>query len=127
MKILVVEDQPIESKLAGHVLTDAGHDAERADAADRALAAIAKRRPDVVLLDLSLPGMDGLAFARTLKADPATRGILIVAVTSWPEKFPRAGALAAGCDAYILKPLSTRTLPEILVGMLEGAGERTER
>jgi CheY-like chemotaxis protein len=125
MKILVVEDQPAELKLAVHVLSAAGYEVDRAIAADQALAAIKEARPSVILLDLSLPGMDGLTLARKLKADPETRGILIVAITSYPEKFSSADALEAGCDAYLQKPVSTRTLPETLAAVVESAGGNT--
>jgi CheY-like chemotaxis protein len=121
MKILVVEDQPGELKLAIHVLSAAGHEVAPAMAAEEALAAIAADRPTIILLDLSLPGMDGLTFARKLKADPSTNEILIVAVTSYPEKFSRAEALDAGCDAYLHKPVSTRTLPETLRAVVENS------
>ena len=122
MKILVVEDQPGELKLAVHVLSAAGHEVAPAMAAEEALAAIAANRPTIILLDLSLPGMDGLTFARKLKADPSTNDILIVAVTSYPEKFSMAEALDAGCDAYLHKPVSTRTLPETLRAVVEKSG-----
>jgi two-component system cell cycle response regulator len=121
MKILVVEDQPTELKLAVHVLSAAGYDVYRAAAADEALTAIETKRPTIILLDLALPGMDGLTLARKLKSDPATTDILIVAVTSHPEKFTMAEALAAGCDAYLQKPVSTRTLPETLRAVVEKA------
>jgi CheY-like chemotaxis protein len=121
MKILVVEDQPAELKLAVHVLSAAGHHVERATAAGEAVTAIAAMRPTIILLDLSLPGMDGLTFARKLKDDPSTNDILIVAVTSYPEKFTMADALDAGCDAYLQKPVSTRTLPETLRAVVENA------
>jgi CheY-like chemotaxis protein len=121
MKILVVEDQPAELKLAVHVLSAAGHEVAPATAAEEALAAIAANRPTIILLDLSLPGMDGLTFARKLKADPSTNDILIVAVTSYPEKFSMAEALEAGCDAYLHKPVSTRTLPETIRAVVENA------
>jgi CheY-like chemotaxis protein len=121
IKILVVEDHPTELKLAVHVLSAAGHEVAPALAADHALAAIAANRPTIILLDLSLPGMDGLTLARKLKSDPSTSGILIVAVTSYPEKFTRAEALEAGCDAYLHKPVSTRTLPETLRAVVENA------
>jgi CheY-like chemotaxis protein len=126
MKILVVEDQAIESKLAVHVLSAAGHDVTQADAADEALAAIKAEHPAVILMDLLLPGMDGLTLVRKLKADPATRDIPIVAITSNPEKYSMAEALAAGCDAYLEKPVSTRTLPATLTGVVERA-ERLDR
>ena len=121
MKIFVIEDQPIESKLVINVLHAAGHDVERADAAEKALAAIQENHPDIILLDLSLPGMDGLALARKLKADPATRMIPIVALTSYPEDFSYPQAMSAGCDAYLEKPLSTRTLPNVLAKLVANA------
>jgi CheY-like chemotaxis protein len=121
MKILVVEDHPAELKLAVHVLSAAGHDVERAAAAGEALAAIEAKRPTIILMDLSLPGTDGLTLARKLKSDPATNDILIVAVTSYPEKFTKADALDAGCDAYLHKPVSTRTLPQTLRAVVENA------
>jgi CheY-like chemotaxis protein len=114
VKILVVEDQPVELKLALDVLAAAGHQVERASTADQALAAIEAEHPDVVLLDLLLPGMDGLTLARKLRADKATRDISIVIITSYPERFPSADALAADCDLYMQKPLNTRTLPAML-------------
>ena len=121
IKILVVEDQPAELKLAVHVLSAAGHEVDRAIAAEQALAAIETNRPTVILLDLSLPGMDGLTLARKLKADRATSDILIVAVTSYPEKFTMAEALEAGCDAFLHKPVSTRTLPATLRAVVDNA------
>ncbi|MBV8544040.1 MAG: response regulator [Acidobacteria bacterium] len=127
MKILVVEDQPAELKLAVHVLSAAGFEVDQAVAAEQAIAAIKEDRPQIILLDLSLPGVDGLTLARKLKADPSTREILIVAITSYPERFPMAEALAAGCDAYLPKPVSTRTLPETLRTVMknaEGDGDR---
>jgi CheY-like chemotaxis protein len=71
---------------------------------------IKARQPEVILLDLKLPGMDGLALARRLKQDPATKHIPIVAITAAPETFSQSAALAAGCDAYIVKPVDTRKL-----------------
>lgn len=121
LKILVVEDQVAELKLAVHVLSAAGHDVAPAIAAEEALVAIAANRPSIILLDLSLPGMDGLTLARKLKADAATKEILIVAITSYPEKFTIADALAAGCDAYLQKPVSTRSLPATLRAVVQNA------
>jgi CheY-like chemotaxis protein len=127
MKILVVEDQPGELKLAVHVLSAAGHEVAPAVAAEEALAAIAANRPTIILLDLVLPGMDGLTLARKLKDDPSTSDILIVAVTSYPEEFSRAKALDAGCDAYLHKPVSTRTLPETLRTVVKNAESDGDR
>lgn len=117
MKILVIEDQPTELKLAHHVLSAAGHDVSGAAAAEQAFAAIKWDRPQLILLDLVLPGMDGLALVRKLRADPETRDIHVVAITSCPEKFPKTAALAAGCDAYLAKPINTRELSRQLTAV----------
>jgi DNA-binding response OmpR family regulator len=118
MKILVVEDQPNELKLAHQVLAAAGHSVSEAGTADQAFAAIKLDRPQLILLDLMLPGMDGLTLARKLKGDPATSGIPVVAVTSFPEEYSKTAALAAGCDAFFAKPINTRDLSLRLVAVL---------
>ncbi len=112
MKILVVEDEPASLKLAYLVLAASGHEVTRAEAAEQALAEIVCSAPDAILLDLELPTVNGLALARLLKADPQTRHIVIIAVTCYPERYPRARALAAGCDGYLVKPIDTRQLPQ---------------
>ena len=111
----------MDLKLADLVLSTAGHDVSTAEAAEQAFAAIREGHPQLILIDLDLPGMDGLAIARKLKADPDTRAIHIVAVTCYPEKFPKAAALAAGCDAYLLKPINTRKLSDQLNAVAEGS------
>lgn len=125
MKILVIEDQPVELKLAHHVLKAAGHTVSSVAAAEGAFDSIKADRPQIILLDLSLPGMDGITLVRLLKTDPETRDIPVVAVTSYPEKFSQAEALGAGCDAYFLKPVSTRTLSLELSAVVEkSSGDR---
>jgi two-component system cell cycle response regulator len=111
LKILVIEDTPSDLKLAQIVLSSAGHSVSCAEAAEQALQAVKQNKPQIILLDLLLPDIDGLAFARSLKADPETRDIHIVAVTSFPERYSKAEVLAAGCDAYLTKPINTRRLP----------------
>src|SRR3954467_13283902 len=125
MNILVVEDQPTELKLPEPVLSPPGFEVDEAAAADEAVASIEEDPPNVILLDLSLPGVDGLKLARKLKTNPATPHILIVAVTSYPERFPMKDALEAGCDAYLPKPVSTRALPKTLAAVLENAESRS--
>ncbi len=114
MKILIVEDQPTELKLAHHVLNASGHSVTGVDAAEQAFASIKADRPEIILVDLGLPGMDGLGLVRKLRGDPETRDIRIVAVTSYPEKFTKLDAFHAGCDAYLPKPINTRKLPQEL-------------
>ena len=120
MKILVVEDEPASMKLAYLVLSTEGHDVSQADAVMRALEEIAESEPEIILLDLHLPQPDGLALARAIKSDPARQHIVIVAVTAYPETFPREEALAAGCDAYIVKPINTRLLATQMAAALKG-------
>jgi CheY-like chemotaxis protein len=122
MKILIVEDQAMERKLARHVLIASGHTVSGTDAAESVFASIKEDRPEVILLDMSLPGMDGLALVRKLKADPATRDIHVVAITSFPEQYSKAEVLEAGCEAYLRKPFSTRKLPQQLSDVLARGG-----
>jgi len=105
MNILVIEDDPVDRKLAGVVLC--------------AMLSIAQSTPDVILLDLRLPGMDGATLVRNLRANPETRGIPIVAVTSFPERFGREEMMAAGCDAYLVKPIDTRALSHQMKAVIE--------
>lgn len=117
MKILVIEDDPTDMKLLSAVLQSSGHRVLERGSAEQAVEEIKVRPPEVILLDLKLPGMDGLALARRLKRDPATQHIPIVAITAAPEQFSHAAALAAGCDAYIAKPVDTRQFSEQVVGV----------
>ena len=121
MKILVVEDEPANLKLARLVLAAEGHDVTEAQAVDKAVAAIRRRAPEAILLDLELSGANGLILARNLKRDPKTRHIPIVALTAFPDRFSRKAALEAGCDGYLLKPISTRTLPQQMAELVQSA------
>jgi CheY-like chemotaxis protein len=111
MKVLVIEDDPTDLKLMGAVLKMSGHIVRERTSAEEAAAAIAADVPDVILLDLHLPGKDGLALVRELKAGAATRSIPIVAVTAYTDRYRREDVVAAGCDACITKPIDTRQLP----------------
>ena len=113
-RVLIVDDNATNAKLVAYVMRDAGFEVDTAGDAAAALARIAAARPRVILMDLQLPGTDGLVLARHLKADPATRGIAIVAVTAYAMKGDRERALAAGCDDYVTKPIDTRTLPSLV-------------
>lgn len=119
MKILIVEDHPTEQKLAHHVLSAAGYEVTSIHESERALEAIREDRPEIILLDMALPGMDGLGLLRQLKADPETRDIPVATVTSYPERYSREALTTAGCDAYFVKPLSTRTLPQDLENLVD--------
>jgi CheY-like chemotaxis protein len=110
----VIEDNPTHLKLAALVLSAAGLQVSEVEAAERAFSAISQEKPDVILVDLVLPGMDGLTLVRTLKANPVTRAIPIVAVTAYADQFTQKDAVAAGCDAYLVKPIDTRDLPRVI-------------
>jgi two-component system, cell cycle response regulator len=110
MKVMVVEDEPASSKLVSVVLAAEGHSVTTASTAEAAFESVKADKPDVLLLDLLLPGMDGLGLARLLKGDPSTERIRIIALTAFPDVFHKEQALSAGCHAFLVKPVNTRTL-----------------
>jgi len=118
MKILVVENDPTSLKLTADVLQMDGHVVMLAVSADQAIESVQTVRPDVILLDLNLPHIEGLAVARQCRKLPATRNVPIVAVTAYPMEFGHVEALAAGCDDYIQKPINTRTLSDRLEALV---------
>jgi CheY-like chemotaxis protein len=120
-KILMVDDNPGNLKLLSFVLGKHGYELKSALDAEQALSILKEFRPQLILMDIQLPGMDGLELTRRLKADPAYREILIVAVTASAMKGDEEVALAAGCDGYVTKPIDTRALPILVARYLEGA------
>lgn len=123
--ILIVDDNPTNLKLVSYLMKAQGYDVATAGDADSALASIAARRPRLILMDLQLPGIDGLELTRRLKADPATRDIIVIAVTAFAMKGDRDKAIEAGCDDYVAKPIDTRGLPALIarhLGRQESAG-----
>lgn len=120
MKVLVIEDDAVDRKLVGAVLRFDGHSVQDGSSAQEAAEAVRRDPPDVILLDLRLPGMDGLALARQIKSDPTTRDIPIIAVTAYPERYPRQALLDAGCEAWIVKPVDTRALSKQIEQALGG-------
>jgi len=107
--ILLVEDNEANQMLASAVLELEGFEVQVAGSAVEALDQITERMPDLILMDVQLPGQDGLSLTRQLKADPATAAIPIVALTAHAMSGDRATALGAGCAGYISKPIDTRT------------------
>lgn len=108
--ILVVDDNPTNLKLVSDVLEFDGYRILKAADAEAAQEIIKTTRPDLILMDIALPGMDGLTLTRQLKADVQTRQIVIVALTAFAMKGDDLKAREAGCDGYITKPFDTRTL-----------------
>ena len=107
--VLVVEDNEVNQLLTASVLEREGFAVDLARTSSEAMERIRTHRPDVILMDVQLPGMDGLSFTRKLKADPVTAAITIVAVTAHAMAGDREQTLAAGCAGYISKPIDTRT------------------
>ncbi len=120
-RILIVDDNVTNLKLVAYLVKAKGYEVSTAVDADSALASIAAQRPQLILMDLQLPGVDGLELTRRLKADPVTRDIKIIAVTAYAMKGDQERALAAGCDDYVTKPIDTRALPETIARHLEAA------
>jgi CheY-like chemotaxis protein len=109
-RILIIDDNPTNLKLASDVLLNDGFVVETAQDAEQAQAILEQRIPDLVLMDIALPGMDGLTLTRRLKADNRFAHLPIVALTASAMRGDQGKALAAGCAGYITKPIDTRTL-----------------
>jgi CheY-like chemotaxis protein len=116
--ILIVDDNPANMKLVRILLSGEGYDVHTALDAKEALTKLRSSRPDLILMDIQLPGMDGLELTRRLKSDPATRDIKIVGLTAYAMRGDQERIMAAGCDGYIPKPIDTRTLPNSIKGYL---------
>jgi two-component system cell cycle response regulator DivK len=109
--VLIVEDNPRNLKLVRDVLQHVGYRTLEATTAEDGLALAGEHRPDLVLMDVQLPGMDGAEALTRLRADPATSGIPVVAVTAFAMKDDGARFVAAGFDGYVEKPISVREFP----------------
>ena len=122
--ILIVDDNAANLKLVQVLLASEGYEVRTAQDAEEALVALASFKPRIILMDLQLPGMDGLALTRRLKADPATSGIAVVALTAYAMKGDEQKALDAVCDGYITKPINTRTFPQEVARLVASWPER---
>ena len=105
-KVLIIEDNPANMTLAKFLLQSAGHSVLAATDAETGLTLARAEQPDLVLMDIQLPGMDGLQATAVLKSDDATRDIPVIALTALAMKGDEARIRAAGCDGYIAKPLA---------------------
>jgi two-component system cell cycle response regulator DivK len=119
-KILVVEDNPANMKLSTLLLRHAGHDVLCAVDAETALTIARTDRPDLILMDIQLPGIDGLAATQLLKQDPATASTPVIALTAMAMKADQEKSHLAGCDAYIAKPLRYKDLHAAIDKLLAG-------
>ena len=112
--ILLVDDSLQNLKLTRFLLKQGGFEVGTAENAEQALSALEEHVPDMILMDIQLPGMDGLALTRHLRRDDSLRSVPIVAFTASAIKGDADLALAAGCDGYITKPIDTRTFVSVV-------------
>jgi CheY-like chemotaxis protein len=126
LKVLLIEDNPINMELATDLLEGSGFEVVTAQDAELGINLARETQPSLILMDLSLPGMDGLQATKALKADPQTAAIPIVAVTAHAMKGDEQKALDAGCEGYITKPIDTRMFPMLVMQFLEQAVQRNK-
>lgn len=124
-RILLVDDNPLNLKLAADILEMDGYGVMKAGDADHAQQQIAEALPDLILMDIAMPGMDGLELTRKLKADERFNHIPVIALTASAMKGDDEKAYAAGCDGYITKPIDTRRFAQQVAGLL--AAHSTDR
>jgi two-component system, cell cycle response regulator DivK len=114
LQVLVIEDTPLNMELVVTILQQAGHVPLQAETAARGLALARSAQPDVILMDVQLPDMDGLSATRMLKADPMTGDIPVIALTAFAMKGDEEKSIAAGCDGYVTKPVRYKELLTML-------------
>jgi CheY-like chemotaxis protein len=117
-RILVIEDNPANLKLATLMLNKAGHTVTSAQTAEDGLALVRTDPPDLILMDIQLPGISGLDATRLLKQNPATRPIPVIAVTALAMKGDEERMRAVGCDGYLTKPLRYQQLWDSITALL---------
>lgn len=118
--ILLVEDNPVNRRLAEFLLRSQGYQVRAATTAQEAFESLKAERPDLILMDVQLPGMNGLDATKKIKEEPETCDIPVIAVTSYAMKGDREKALAAGCAGYITKPIDKDTFVQEIATVLSG-------
>lgn len=118
-KILIIEDNPMNMDLAVDLLELAGFNVVQAETAEKGIALAKAELPDIILMDISLPGMDGLTAAKILKADDLTKEIPVIATTAHAMKGDEEKAMAAGCNGYLTKPINTKTFSGTVGGFIQ--------
>ena len=121
-QILILDDNAANLKLARILLQVEGYTVRTATDAEDAIRQLATFTPKIILMDIQLPGMDGLELTRRLKADVATKDIVILALTAYAMKGDEEKARAAGCDGYIAKPIDVLSLPKVIAQHLGSPG-----
>jgi CheY-like chemotaxis protein len=122
--VLIVDDHPINLKLASEVLRASAYTVVVAADAEQAQQLLTTLVPDLILMDIALPGMDGLSLTRIIKKDPKLRHVPVVALTAYAMRGDEQKASDAGCDAYITKPIDTRGLVEQVAALIGAARAR---
>ncbi|MCG3189672.1 MAG: Polar-differentiation response regulator DivK [Burkholderiaceae bacterium] len=117
-RILIVDDNEVNIELATFLLARAGMQVSAALEARRALELVESFDPDLILMDIQLPGRDGIALTRQLRSRPAARPLVIVAFTAYAMKGDKERFLAAGCDGYIAKPIDVATFVDDVRALL---------
>ncbi len=120
--ILIVEDNPMNLELATDLLEAAGFTVHQAATAEEGLRLARELSPQMILMDWSLPGIDGLAATQALRADPATRHLRVIALTAHAMRGDEELALQAGCDGYLTKPIDTRTFAGTVAAFIASTG-----
>jgi CheY-like chemotaxis protein len=118
-QVLIVEDTPLNLELAQDILEIAGFEVLAARDAAECFALVAEHRPDLILMDVQLPGKDGLQITRELRANPDTHDVLIVAMTAHAMQEDERRVMDAGCDGYLTKPIQTRRLVAQVTSFLD--------
>ncbi len=115
LSALIIDDNPLNLELIAYLLKNNNYDVTTANNANEALTMLSQDCPQIILLDLQLPDMDGVDLMRKLRADKKYQDTLIIAITAKARKTDQEKAIEAGCDAYIIKPIDVYTLPDVIM------------
>lgn len=121
-RIIIIDDNLSHLKLEKLALAENGYDIRTATNSIELIKLLESFKPQLILMDIQLPGIDGLELTRRLKADPKYKDIIIVAITAYGMKGDKEIALSAGCDGYISKPIDIEIFPQVIAGYLNNAG-----
>lgn len=117
-KILIVEDHELNRILLRDIMQMHGYETLESITAEDGMRLAREQKPDLILMDIQLPGINGLTATRQLKSDPETKNIPVIVVTSFAMEYDKQRALSSGCDAYMSKPVDTRKLPLLVEELL---------
>jgi CheY-like chemotaxis protein len=121
-KVLIIEDNPMNMELAKDLLEVAGYFVLQAETAEKGIELAKAESPDIILMDIGLPGMDGLTATRIIQQDQSTKDIPVIALTAHAMKDDREKTLSAGCKGHITKPIDTREFAKLVAFFIESSG-----